>query len=79
MFHLCEFSYQRPAQVYKSCSEAKIVEFEEQLGKALDTAQESPQNVFLTEGEAALYLKATATAVRAIRGQTPVIRAHPGR
>ena len=33
LFHLCGFSYQRPAKVYKSRSEAKIAEFEEQLEK----------------------------------------------
>lgn len=33
LFDLCDFSYQRPAKVYKSRSEAKIAEFEEQLEK----------------------------------------------
>ena len=33
LFALCDFSYQRPAKVYKSRSEAKIAEFEEQLEK----------------------------------------------
>lgn len=33
LFHHCGFSYQRPAKVYKSRSEAKIAEFEEQLEK----------------------------------------------
>jgi len=33
VFELCDFSYQRPAKVYKSRSEAKIAEFEEQLEK----------------------------------------------
>jgi len=33
LFELCDFSYQRPAKVYKSRSEAKIAEFEEQLEK----------------------------------------------
>jgi transposase len=33
LFHLCGFSYQRPARVYKSRSESKIAEFEEQLEK----------------------------------------------
>jgi transposase len=33
LFDLCEFSYQRPAKVYKSRSAAKVAEFEEQLEK----------------------------------------------
>jgi transposase len=33
LFDLCDFSCQRPAKVYKSRSEAKIAEFEEQLEK----------------------------------------------
>ena len=33
LFARCGFSYQRPAKVYKSRSEAKIAEFEEQLEK----------------------------------------------
>jgi transposase len=33
LFDLCDFSYQRPAKVYKSRSEAKVAEFEEQLEK----------------------------------------------
>jgi transposase len=32
-FHLCGFSYQRPARVYKSRSEARVAEFEAQLEK----------------------------------------------
>jgi transposase len=35
--------------------------------------------VFLTEDEASLYLQATTMAVWAPRGQTPVVRADPGR
>jgi transposase len=35
--------------------------------------------VILAEDEAGLYLQATLMAVWALRGQTPVIRAHPGR
>ena len=35
--------------------------------------------MFLTEDEASLYLQATTTAVWAPRGQTPVVRADPGR
>ena len=33
----------------------------------------------MTEDEASLYLQATTMAVWAPRGQTPVVRAHPGR
>jgi transposase len=33
LFDLCDFSYQRPAKAYKSRSEAKVAEFEEQLEK----------------------------------------------
>jgi transposase len=33
IFHLCGFSYQRPAKVYKSRSATKVAEFEEQLEK----------------------------------------------
>jgi transposase len=33
LLDLCGFSYQRPAKVYKSRSEAKVAEFEEQLEK----------------------------------------------
>jgi transposase len=33
LFHLCGFSYQRPAKVYKSRRPAQIDEFEEQLEK----------------------------------------------
>lgn len=33
LFARCGFSYQRPAKVYKSRSEAKVAEFEEQLEK----------------------------------------------
>jgi transposase len=39
----------------------------------------APQTVFLAEDEAGLYLQATLTAVWAPRGQTPVVRVHPGR
>ena len=35
--------------------------------------------MILAEDEAGLYLQATLMAVWALRGQTPVIRAHPGR
>ena len=33
LFARCDFSYQRPAKVYKSRSEARIADFEEQLEK----------------------------------------------
>ena len=80
LFDLCGFSYHRPARTYKSRSEAKVTEFEEQLEKkTIDIAQEAPQTVFLTEDEAGLYLQATTMAVWYPRGQTPVVRAHPGR
>lgn len=35
--------------------------------------------MILAEDEASLYLQATVSAVWAPRGQTPVVRAHPGR
>lgn len=35
--------------------------------------------MILAEDEASLYLQATTTAVWALQGQTPVVRAHPGR
>jgi transposase len=35
--------------------------------------------VILVEDEASLYLQATTMAIWAPRGQTPVVRAHPGR
>lgn len=38
-----------------------------------------PETVYLAEDEASLYLQATSAAVWAPRGQTPVIRVHPGR
>lgn len=45
----------------------------------MDIAQTAPETVILAEDEASLYLQATTTAVWAPRGQTPVVRAHPGR
>ena len=33
LLHLCGFSYQRPAKVFKSRSQAKVADFEEQLEK----------------------------------------------
>ena len=38
LFDLCEFSYQRPARVYKSRSAAQVAEFEEQLEKNCSTS-----------------------------------------
>jgi hypothetical protein len=45
----------------------------------MDLAQESPDTVILAQDEASMYLQATTTAVWAPRGQTPVVRVHPGR
>lgn len=45
----------------------------------IDVIQEAPRTVFLTEDEASLYLQATSSMVWAPRGQTPVVRADPGR
>ena len=42
-------------------------------------AQEAPHTVWLAQDEASLYLQATTSRVWAPRGQTPVVRAHPGR
>lgn len=42
-------------------------------------AQEAPDTVWLAQDEASLYLQATTYRVWAPRGQTPVVRAHPGR
>lgn len=42
-------------------------------------AQEAPNTVFLAEDEAGLYLQATTCHVWAPTGQTPVVRADPGR
>jgi transposase len=42
-------------------------------------AQEAPDTVWLAQDEASLYLQATTNRVWAPRGQTPVVRAHPGR
>jgi len=42
-------------------------------------AQTAPQTVFLAEDEAGLYLQATTCHVWAPTGQTPVVRADPGR
>ena len=45
----------------------------------MDTVQDAPATVFLAQDEASLYLQATMMRVWAPRGQTPVIRADPGR
>jgi hypothetical protein len=45
----------------------------------MDLAQESPDTVILAQDEASMYLQATTTVVWAPRGQTPVVRVHPGR
>lgn len=42
-------------------------------------AQEAPQTVFLAGDEAGLYLQATTCRVWSPTGQTPIIRADPGR
>lgn len=42
-------------------------------------AQEAPETAIVAEDEAGLYLQATMRAVWAPRGQTPVVRVHPGR
>jgi transposase len=39
----------------------------------------APETVILASDEAAVYLQATTMAVWAARGQTPLIRVHPGR
>jgi transposase len=41
--------------------------------------QDRPDTVFLTEDEMSMYLQATTMPVWAPKGQTPVVRAHPGR
>lgn len=45
----------------------------------MDLAQTAPQTVILAEDEAAVYLQASLQAVWAPCGQTPIIRADPGR
>ncbi|HKI53732.1 MAG TPA: IS630 family transposase [Anaerolineales bacterium] len=44
-----------------------------------DVAQEAPDTVFLAEDEAGLYLQATTCYVWSPTGQTPIVRADPGR
>ena len=45
----------------------------------MDLAQNAPNTVILTEDEMSLYLQATTMRVFAPQGQTPMIRADPGR
>ena len=45
----------------------------------MDVAQAAPNTVFLAEDEAGLYLQATTCQVWSPIGQTPVVRADPGR
>jgi transposase len=45
----------------------------------MDVAQDAPDTVFLAEDEAGLYLQATTCHVWAAIGQTPIVRADPGR
>ena len=45
----------------------------------IDVAQDAPNTVFLTEDEAGLYLQATTSHVWYPTGQTPIVRADPGR
>jgi hypothetical protein len=45
----------------------------------MDTAQIAPTTVILAADEASLYLQATTKVVWHPRGQTPIIKLHPGR
>ena len=45
----------------------------------MDVAQAAPQTVFLAGDEAGLYLQATTCHVWSPTGQTPIVRADPGR
>lgn len=45
----------------------------------IDVAQDAPNTVFLAEDEAGLYLQATTSHVWYPTGQTPIVRADPGR
>ena len=45
----------------------------------IDVALNEPETVILAEDEASLYLQATTMTVWAAKGQTPVVRLHPGR
>ncbi len=42
-------------------------------------AQTAPETLILAEDEASMYLQATTQAVWSPKGQTPYVRAHPGR
>ena len=45
----------------------------------MDVVQTAPDTVFLAEDEAGLYLQATTCYVWSPTGQTPIVRADPGR
>jgi hypothetical protein len=45
----------------------------------MDVVQEAPNTVWIAEDEASLYLQATTCYVFAPTGQTPIVRADPGR
>jgi len=45
----------------------------------MDTAQDAPQTVILTEDEASMYLQATTQNVWAAQGPTPTVRVTPSR
>ena len=45
----------------------------------IDTAQDAPETVWVAGDEASLYLQATVRVVWATRGQTPIVKLHPGR
>lgn len=45
----------------------------------MDVAQDAPNTVFLAGDEAGLYLQATTCYVWSPTGQTPIVRADPGR
>ncbi len=45
----------------------------------MDVAQAAPNTVFLAGDEAGLYLQATTCHVWSPTGQTPMVRADPGR
>jgi transposase len=45
----------------------------------MDTAQDAPQTVILTEDEASMYLQATTQKVWSVQGQTPTVRVDPSR
>lgn len=80
LLHLCGLSFQETEKVFKSRSEMKVADFEEQLEKKLiDVVQNAPQTVFLAGDEAGLYLQTSTCQVWSPTGQTPVVRADPGR